>query len=66
MKYLLSRLNNTTTWLGIIGLVLLILQFDTALAILFLLMVFCPEKNFSEVFAQWTSEIKNAFENADM
>lgn len=62
IKYILSRLTNTTAWIGVIGLVLLIFNMHTALAILFMLLFFLPEANFTDLFAGWTKEIKHIAE----
>ena len=59
VKYLFNRLDNTTAWIGIIGLTLMLLQFHTALIILFVLMFVLPEGNFSDLFKGWTRELRS-------
>lgn len=62
LKYLFGRLSNTTAWIGVIGLVLLLLGFHTALVVLFVLLFLLPEGNFTELFKGWTQSLQKTVE----
>lgn len=59
LKYILSRLDNTTAWIGVIGLVLLVFNLHTLLVALFVALFFIPEGNFSDMFKKLTKEIRD-------
>lgn len=58
-NYIVSRLDQTTAWVGLIGLVLLMLGLHSFLFILFVLLVCLPESSFSDIFKKWTGDIRD-------
>lgn len=58
IKFILSRLDNTTAWIGVIGLVLLILNFHGVLALLFIALFFVPEGNLSSILKRITDSLR--------
>lgn len=58
VNFILKRLDNTTAWIGLIGLLLLILNFHGVLAFLFTALFFVPEGNFSGIFKRMTDGLK--------
>ncbi len=65
IDYILSRLNSTTAWLGIIGLVLYAFGMHTTLIVLFASMFFLSESNFSEIFKGWTAWLRSIVADKD-
>lgn len=58
-NYLLSQLDKTTAWIGVIGLTLQFLGLGSFLFLLFVFLVFLPESSFSNLFKKWTGEIRD-------
>ncbi len=59
VKYVISRLDDTTAWIGLIGLTLLLLNLHSALIGLFILLFFLPSGNFSDLFKTWTKGVRS-------
>ena len=59
VKFVLSRLDNTTAWVGIIGFTLLLLHMTSALMLLFVALFFVPETNLTDIFKKATSGLRN-------
>lgn len=58
INFILKRLDNTTAWIGVIGLVLLVLNFHGMLAFLFIALFFVPEGNLSGILKKVTDSLK--------
>lgn len=58
INFILKRLDNTTAWIGVIGLVLLVLNFHGMLAFLFIALFFVPEGNLSGILTKVTDSLK--------
>lgn len=58
VNFILKRLDNTSAWIGVIGLILLVLNFHGLLAFLFIALFFVPEGNLSTVFKRVTDSLK--------
>lgn len=58
INFILKRLDNTTAWIGLIGLALLILNFHGLLAFLFIGLFFVPEGNLSGIFKRITDSLR--------
>lgn len=62
IKFILGRLDNTTAWIGLIGLALLIFHFHGLLAILFIALFFIPEGSFTGIFKAITAKLRKTAE----
>ncbi len=58
-KYLLSQLDKTTAWIGMIGLLLQALHMQSFLFILFIALIVMKQDSFSDIFKKWTGEIRD-------
>lgn len=56
--YILSRLDSTNAWFGLLGIILQAIGFHFALIIMFLAMFVLPEGNFSSIFKTWTNWLR--------
>ncbi len=57
-NYCIAQLDKMTAWIGLIGIICLMLGMHTALAIIFVLLIVLPEAEFSELFKRWTKGIR--------
>lgn len=58
LKFILSRLDNTTAWIGVIGLALLVFNMHGFLAFLFVALFFMPETSFTGIFKRLTAWLR--------
>lgn len=63
VKYILSQLDKTGAWVGIIGMVLLFINAHSLLFFLFVLLIVLPEQNFSEIFKKWTVYVRSTIKD---
>lgn len=54
----LSRADEMTTWIGIIGVTLLLLHMHGLLFWICVVLIFLPDAKFSDLFANWTKSLR--------
>lgn len=58
-RYIIGRMDNMTTWIGIIGLLMCIFAPASWLVFCFIALVFLPDNKLSEIFKEWTDKIRS-------
>lgn len=58
-SYILSQLDKTTAWVGLIGIVLYCIHLHTLLIALFVALIILPEGNFSAAFKKMTAGLRS-------
>lgn len=59
IAYVLTRLDDPTAWIGIIGLLLMLFGFHSALGMLFVILLVFPETQFNSFFKEWAQKLRD-------
>lgn len=58
LKYCINQLDKIQAWIGVIGIVLLLLGAHSILFFLFILLIVLPEQSLKEMFSKWTAGLR--------
>jgi hypothetical protein len=59
VAYLLDQMNKTTAWIGVIGILLQVFHLQSAMFVLFVLLIVLPETSFSSTFKEWAQKLRD-------
>lgn len=58
MKYVIAILSKTTAWIGVIGILILLVGSQTALWFLFIISIVVPETILKDIFNSWNRGLR--------
>lgn len=58
MKYIIAVLSKTTAWIGVIGILIMLLGSQTALWFLFIISIVVPETILKDIFNSWNQGLR--------
>lgn len=58
MKYIIAILSKTTAWIGVIGILVMLLGSKTALWFLFIISIVVPETILKDIFSSWNQGLR--------